>query len=288
MSVVGAILSLLFFYALFGIFLTQYLPLWMSENESAFSSQAQASMATLKSNVDLQAALGNPPIYSTPFVLSSQGVPLIAQPTPGIIAFSPVAAGIFASFSVIPGPAGQSSFVQNVSLGTLTLTLPNRYFPAQTFQMADDGVVQSQGAGSQVLAFPPLLAINSSGSQVGVSMALVQLYGNATSQTSPGSIEVYSHFLYSNVVPISAASISATVQLGTAYPCAWWNFLHQTQLAAQMSGVAAGVITLAPNSSPCTAATGSAPVMLTLTFVGLTSLTIIEAGVSLVIGVGQE
>ena len=286
-SVIGAILSLLFFYALFGIFLTQYLPLWMSENESAFTGQGQSSMATLKSNVDLQVALGNPPTYSTPFLLASQGIPLIAQPTAGQLTFTPQIVGQYASLFAVPGPAGQSSLSINSTLGALTLSLPNRYFPAETFQYSFDGVVQSQGATSQVVAFVPLFALNVSGGRVGLSLSMLQLFGNATSVTSPGTVEVVSHYLYTQTTVVSAANISGTFKFGTLYPCSWWSFFQQTRAQALQQGLPSSTFSVAPAASQCTGQPPS-PSMIGISFQGLTSLTLIQSAVTLVVGVGQQ
>ena len=103
-SVIGTLLALLVFFALFGIFLTQYVPLWMTDNESAWTSQTQQSFAQLKSNMDLQVALGNTGLLSVPFVMSSQSIPLIAQPTQGVLSFVPNTAGLFANVSASKGP----------------------------------------------------------------------------------------------------------------------------------------------------------------------------------------
>lgn len=286
-SVIGAILSLLFFYALFGIFLTQYVPLWMSENEAAFTGSAQTSLATLKSNIDLQTALRSPPVYSTPFTLASQGIPLIAQPTTGQLTFTPRTAGVFVSLTVTPGPAGQSHFVQNVSLGSLSVGLPNRYYPQQTFQLADDAVVQSQGPTAQVLAYPPLLSVNSSGTSSGVSAAIVQLFGNSTQITSTGTVEVYSHYLFSQATTIAAPNVTVTLKIGTLYPCAWWTFLNKTVTSALELGLPASAVALSPSASPC-ATYSAAAGMVEIVFTGLTSFTLVQSGISLVLGVGQE
>ena len=250
-SVVGTLLALLVFFALFGIFITQYLPLWMIDNESAFTSQAQASMANLKSNVDLQLALGNPPSYSTPFVLTSQGVPLLAQPTSGTLNFLPNQGGVFANVSMTVGPGGSGPLYRNDSLGALALTLPNRYFSPQIFEFEDDAVVQSQSDLSQIVAFPPLLNVNTTGSQVGVSLSLVQLIGNATQAVGAGTQEVSSHFLFSQVFtssgPTGGGTFRGDFRIGTHFPCAWSNFLFNT---LNRSGVAPSHYSLTPTWLP--------------------------------------
>ena len=283
-SVVGTLLALLVFFALFGIFITQYLPLWMTDNESAFTSQAQASMATLKSNIDLQIALGNPPSYSTPFSLTSSGVPLLATPTQALLNFLPAQSGVFANVSMSVGPGGSGPLYRNYSLGTVSMTLPNRYYSPQTFQLEDDAVIQSQSDISQIVAFPPLLTINSTGTQVGVSLSLVQLLGNATQAIGAGTQEVSSHFLFSQVFsssgPTGGGTFRAEFRLGTHFPCAWSNYLSNTM---NRSGVAPSHFTLTPNT--CTASNGIAKIV-DLSFLNISSFTLILGTFSIVLGVG--
>ncbi len=162
-AVIGTLLALLVFFALFGVFLTQYLPLWMNENEVTFTDQAETSMAQLKSDIDLQAALQAPPVFQTAFTMNSQGVPLIAQPTVGVLSFIPFTPGVFANVTMNPGPGDGHQFSQNVTLGTVTMYLPNRYYSAQTFSFEDDAVVQAQTDLTQILAFPPTMTVNQSG-----------------------------------------------------------------------------------------------------------------------------
>ncbi len=285
-SVVGTLLALLVFFALFGIFLTQYLPLWMFDNESAFSSQAQASMATLKSNIDLQLALGYPPVYSTPFVMASSGVPLLAAPTTALLTFVPTTAGVFANVSMSVGPGGSAPLYRNYSLGDLTMYLPNRYYSPQTFVLEDDAVVESQSQNSQLMAFPPPLVINSTGSQVGVSVSLVQMLGNASQAVSTGTQQISSHFLFSQVFtssgPSGGGTFQAELKVGTHYPCAWASFLSST---LNRSGVASSHFTLTPTG--CGPSNGLAQ-LVDLKFRSISSFTLILGTVSIVMGVGVE
>lgn len=282
-SVVGTLLALLVFFALFGIFLTQYVPLWMIDNESQFSSLTQQEFANLKSNMDLQAALDGPNVYATPFVMSSEGVPLIAQPTQSILNFVPRLPGVFANVSMSVGPGGSSAFYQNFSLGTLQMQLPNRYYSPQTFELEDDAVIQSQADTQQVVSFPPTLAFNESGSQIGVTLSLVQLYGNATQTVSVGTQEVYSHFLGTQTFTstgVGGSPFTGQFRLGTHFPCAWATYLNGAMLRA---GIGASHYTLSPSS--CVASNGQAQ-LIVLKFLGISSMTVILGQFSIAVGVG--
>lgn len=281
-SVVGTLLSLLVFLSLFGIFLEQYLPLWMTDNEAQFTAKTQTAFADLKSNVDLQTVLAGPPVLATPFTMSSDGVPVLAQPTAGILNFVPRTSGVFANITMNPGPGNSARFYQNFSLGTLTMSLPNRYYSPQAFSFEDDAVIQSQSTTQQLVMYAPALSLNVTGSQVAVTMELLQLLGNATQTVSTGAQEVYSHYFFTQTFQsnASAAGLSATFTLGTHYPCAWTAFLVQQFAAAGMGGHA----TITP--AVCTPTSGTANVAVSYT--GLTSFTLHVAEISLVVGVGVE
>ena len=281
-SVVGTLLSLLVFLSLFGIFLEQYLPLWMTDNEAQFTAKTQASFADLKSNIDLQAVLQGPPVYATPFVMSSDGVPVLAQPTAGVLNFVPHSSGVFANVSMSPGPGGSARFYQNFSLGSLTMNLPNRYYSPQLFAFEDDAVVQEQSSTQQLVMYPPTLSLNVSGSQVAVTMELLQLQGNATQTVSTGAQEVYSHFMFSQSFHANAsgAGLSATFLLGTHYSCAWMSFLQKQFANAGLGGHA--------TITPATCSTSGNAIDVQVAYTGLTSFTLDVAQVSLVVGVGVE
>lgn len=269
-AVIGTLLALLVFFALFGIFLTQYVPLWMVDNESQFTSQAAASFAQFKANLDLQYALGGPPSYGTPFTLTSNGVPLIAVPTQGTLNFIPSncpaqsvggnlvpfytakahpigttigqpvnpSRCVFANVTIGYGPGGTgASYYQSIATGTLQLVLPNRYYSAQTFYLEDDGVIQSQYGGYQIMAFPPPLNITTLAGNTTISTSFLQLYGNATTVVGQQSQEIFSTLRYTQEVTTNGKYIAVsktylptnfTFEIGTLYPCAWFSFLNAT------------------------------------------------------------
>ena len=260
-AVIGTLLALLVFFALFGIFLTQYLPLWMTDNESQLAAQAATSFASFKSSVDEQYALGGPQSYATPFVISSQGVPLLAQPTQGTLSFvpstcakgfwstangggksadqygQPISAAYCSFVNVTETPTTPSSttttFSQSVPTGLLELVLPNRYYTPESYFFEDDGVVQAQSTGYQIMAFPPPLNVSVIGGNTTVHDTLLQLYGNSASATGQGSEEVYSHYGFSRLLSSSGVLVGTpgtaftfTFEIGTLYPCAWFPYLY--------------------------------------------------------------
>jgi hypothetical protein len=287
-SVVGALLALLVFFALFGIFVTQYVPVWMNDNEAEYTAQVQASFAQLKQNIDLQTTLGGPQVLSAAFPMASQGIPLFASATTATLNYIPHTQGVYASVTMQYGPGGQRNFVYNQSLGTLQVSVPNRYFPPQLFVYEDDAVIQSQGSIEQAVTYPPLMAINTSGSYQTVALTIVQLYGNATQVVSTGTDEVYSHygtlmsFPSNGSLAAPESPFTVTVVLGTQQPCAWATFLNAT---LTQSGLPAGSWTLSP--STCVSSTGNS-VPVKLVFTELTNFDLYVATSTIVTGIGES
>ncbi len=261
-AVIGTLLALLVFFALFGIFLTQYVPLWMTDNEAQFTSQAVTSFANFKEAVDSQYVLGGPQSLGTAFTISSQGVPLLAQPTEGTLAFIPstcpggfYAKGtsgasasnygqpvspsycVFENVTLNYGPGSTVSspnyYSQHLPSGVLEMALPNRYYTGQTLYFEDDALVQSQGGIQQVLALPPPFNVTTVGTNTTVVTSFLQLYGNASTVIGQGSEQVFSHLRYTQTVSSdgelqssgSLLPLTVTYEIGTQYPCAWQTYL---------------------------------------------------------------
>ncbi len=289
---VGTLLALLVFFALFGVFLTQYVPLWMSENEQSLTSQMEVSLAELKNGIDGQVASGGPAVVSTPFPLSSQSIPLISQPTVATITFVPPSpgSGTYSNVSMRPAPGATGAgtiFYENVSMGTLQIAVPSRYYSPQTFSLENDAVVEEQGTSQQVIEFPPTLSVNQTGSGYGVTESIVELTGIATQATGVGTQEAFSHFVFSQTFTSTSATDTLNAQFteGTFYPCAWSAFVASTFAQAPSGFTSSHYTTTAPSSCASTLTT-SYPFK--VAFTDLASFTLIYAEVRLVIGVGTE
>ena len=290
-SVVGTLLALLLFFALFGIFLTQYVPLWMTENEATYTNQGIESMADFKSNVDLQYTLGGPASFATPFTLSSQGIPLVAQPTVGELQFIPSSPNVFADVASLVGPGGGGPFTQNISTGVLVLSMPNRYYSPATLQFEDDAILEAQGGTTnQIVAFPPPLSVARFASNTTVTMSLVQLYGNASAAVQQGTQDAFSHLRFSDTEVISNTP-SMWFNVSSIYPCAWLTFFTQTMAKAGFlytsatSGGTSGHFHLAPQTLSCPYDTGL-PTFVSLELFSVTYLTLYYAGIQVTVGIG--
>ncbi len=327
-AVIGTLLALLVFFALFGIFLTQYVPVWMTDNEAYFTAEGAASFGQFKSSVDAQYALGGPQTYGTPFVLSSSGVPLIAQPTQGTLVFipntcpygffTPVNAPhsafygqprvptycVFANVTESYGPGGTNPYSQSVTSGVLEFNLPNRYYSAETFYMEDDAVIQSQDVGYQIMSIPPPLNFTVTPGNVSISDSFLQFYGNASSIVGQGSQDVYSHLRYSTTVTSNGKVVAGVQQpltytftIGTQYPCAWDVYLYHVLTT---SGVPSGNISYAASFDNNTTLTigptwpgtcfpvNGATQILSFQVRGVDYATLYQAGIGIGLGVGSD
>ncbi len=249
-AVVGTLLALLVFFALFGIFLTQYVPLWMDENENQLSDQAVSALATLKSGVDEQYTLPNIPSYSVPFTMSSNSVPLLAQPTIATLSY---VAGCPGGFTTAGAPTNTGAcdferltytnttatkshpYNQTFATNYLEDDLPNRYDTAVTYFFESDGLFGSQLSGRQWLVAPPPINLTKTNGNLTFESSLLVLLGNASSYSSQGTKDVSSHLEdRANVSSYgrfygstgAAGSFTVTMTLGVHDLCGWYNFLY--------------------------------------------------------------
>jgi hypothetical protein len=291
-AVVGTLLSLLVFFALFGVFLTQYVPVWMSENESTWAGQVQASMAQLQSNIEQQVVLGAPSVYATPFVMDSQGIPLFAAPTQGVLTFgaavlNSVNASPFATYTPsvaynLTGYKGVSSLAQSFPTGFVQMTLPNRYYVPQTYQLEDDAVIQSQSPSSQYVQFPPLLKVGTVNGNLSVVLEIVQFGGNSTQSYFQGTQDIYTTYTNSQSVSFnSTTTYTVTVSAYTHYPCAWWSLFNNTIRQNGLQSFATSTNSAGYCVSP---AGGLTKVSIRLT--GVVSFTYLLGEISISTGVG--
>ncbi len=273
-AVIGTLLALLVFFALFGIFLTQYVPLWMTENESAFSNQAATSFALLKSDIDEQYSIGGPLTYAVPFVMSSQSVPLIAQPTQAQLSFLPLnCPGVFTTGGVpnVPtdcvfqravmnvNPAKPTTydtpFNESTAAGVLKMYLPDRYYPTVQYVLEDDAVFSTQAGSNQIVVDPPPLNVTTVGSNTSVQTSFLEMFGNSSSYTGQGSKDVFSHLEFTQsfssvgrfeTTAHAAVPFNFTYEVGTSNACGWYSYLHTL-------AVTSGLTQYASTASPLTA-----------------------------------
>ncbi|OGS42648.1 MAG: hypothetical protein A3K67_06555, partial [Euryarchaeota archaeon RBG_16_62_10] len=173
-ATIGTIMALLVFLTFMGLFTNQFVPVWMSDNESTHMSTAIQQFVTLKSQIDISVS-NNPnskiapaPVF-VPITLSSPGIPVFAGPTAGVLALTPEALGIKPTFNVtytyVSGAGGGATYELNSSNdggsgGDLDLYCPNRYYVEQHLTYEAGAIILNQTEGEYVVAGPQFLVKN--------------------------------------------------------------------------------------------------------------------------------
>jgi hypothetical protein len=247
-AVVGTLLALLVFLAIFGIFLSDYLPLWMQDNEESFSATVanqfgniQDTMGKLYLNSKTGFAVANP------VTMQSDSVPVFSQPTQGVLSFLENKQ-LYTNLTFHLQGSGQW-FSQNVTpAGELTMSLPNRYYVPITFSLQDGAVIQAQpGAAQQIMLFSPSVLANSSGQQSSLYITLYAAYGNSTQESYIQTDNVYTSLIGSQQYP-GRAGTAVYDNFTTEYSCAWSKYWNSTFSALNATGYPA-TVSVVPNPS---------------------------------------
>ncbi len=234
-ATVGTIMSLLVFMTFMGIFLNQFVPVWMSDNESAHMSDAVEQFVNLKSQVDglisdtANSVLAPTPLY-IPVTLSSPGIPVFAGPTAGILSF--VTETISARPSVNISYAGDSYTLSESNDGhtggNLELYCPNRYFVEQTLVYECGAIIVNQTDGEMVKSGIQLSVSSYSGDVV-MKMTQISLVGTNKTVGGVGSKGVSADMLYAGTSEYrSSAGTPVTITILTEHGVAWEKYFNRT------------------------------------------------------------
>ena len=242
-ATVGTIMALLVFLAFMGIFQNQFVPAWMSDNESAHMSTAIEQFINLKSSIDVSISnypnslVAPSPIY-VPITLSSAGIPIFAGPTAGIITLSPnmlysktnfnltyiwTTDGVRA-YSIDPRYDGHVG-------GYMELYSPNRYFVEQKIVYEAGAVILNQSDGEFILAGPQF-SIKNAGliSDPNWIVKLTQVSVEGTNKTigGTGSKGVSAELQFANTVSyqnnFTNDSDDLSITITSKHGIAWKNY----------------------------------------------------------------
>ena len=230
-ATVGTIMTILVFLTFMGVFTSQVVPAWMSDNESAHMSQAIEQMVSLKSNIDgLIADYANklmaPTPIMVPVVLSATGIPVFAAPTSGILSFMPE--------TIAGRPSLNTSYTTDDltaddghSGGTLRLYCPNRYYVEQTLVYEAGAIIVNQSDGEFILAGIPLVVKEYSGTLV-MQMTQVSLVGQNKTVGGTGAKAVNANLMYASTVEYYGdATTDVTITISTKHGNAWANYFRK-------------------------------------------------------------
>lgn len=231
-SIVGALLVLLIVLVAFTLLFTEAVPVWMAQNETVLEQQDQASLAQLQATVDLQDAFGTPHTALTSIGLTSAAVPVLAAPTQGSLLFEADSIPAFVNLSTAPGSGGSTGYDTNVSLGQLSVVLPNRYIPSETLRFENGAVFVVGDASPSRLVFAPLFSVAQSGTNQSLAFTIVSLTGPTSGASSGGTQQIADTVRSTTTVVSHGAPLpgggygsgSVTVRIGSSNACAWANF----------------------------------------------------------------
>lgn len=256
-ATVGTIMALLVFLSFFGIFTNQFVPVWMSDNESEHMSEAMEQIVQLKSSIDgLIADYPNSLVAPTPiFVpvkLSSAGIPVFAAPTAGVLKFVPNIAASVPSFNVSYTYLANTSTPTYLTLdptndggsgGYLELYCPNRYYVEQRLVYEGGAVLVNQSEGEFVIAGIQMSVTSYvSGTSTSKVMRLTQvsLVGINKTVGGTGSKAVYADLMYADVTPyLNPSGSDVTIEIVSKHTSAWASYFGKI-LNASLAGLEYG------------------------------------------------
>jgi len=241
-STVGTIMALMVFLAFLSMFTSQYVPVWMEENEASHMSEAYGQFATMKQAVDMQILAGS--IHGTssvqmfsPVTLGANGIPMFASPTPGILSVSRTSSYDNVSFSYGEGTA-ITDFPSNTG-GTIRLEVPNRYYIEQELAFENDALILKQPDGQYMKATPQLLVTPSGGYYL-ISYTQLDLRGSDADYIGFGTRGVSTLMksttttTFTNLTNVSSTGASRflTITHVSYYERAWYTSFNQTLSSA--------------------------------------------------------
>lgn len=248
-STVGTIMALMVFLAFLSMFMNQYIPVWMEENESSHMNDVYAQFGNLKQAIGMQILVGvirgdSPVTIHTSVTLGADGIPIFASPTAGYLGVYNHRSYNNVSFSVNVGTGGDLTILDLYSPqpgstlgGTIMMEAPNRYYVPQTLAYENDAIILKQEDGEYMKSAPQLIATPSAGGRFELSYTQVDLRGDDTKYVGFGTraiqtkLRSVSSTTFTNMTDQSAPPLNASAVLNitqtTRYENAWYNAFDQ-------------------------------------------------------------
>jgi hypothetical protein len=246
-------MSLLVLVSLMGIFTNQFVPVWMSDNESTHMSTAIEQFINLKSSIDISIS-NNPnsliapsPIF-VPITLSSAGIPVFAGATAGILSLSPDTIGQRPSYNLnytwysdvsgSPLPYQLTGDNDGHAGGNLDLYCPNRYFVEQHVVYEGGAVILNQTDGEFVIAGPQLKIKNMgtvSDPNWTIMLTQVTVKGMNNTIAGVGSKGVVANLLFADTTSMSNPTPSdLVIDIVSQHGIAWMSYFNRSLNASGM------------------------------------------------------
>jgi len=237
-ATIGTIMALLVFLTFMGMFTNQFVPVWMSDNESTHMANAMQQMSTLKSQidgliVDYSNSLLAPTTIFVPVTLHAQGIPIFAEPTAGILKFVPDNTPISPAMEITYTDRNDftiSSANDGMCGGFVDLYSPNRYFVEQHLSYEFGALILNQSDGEVVIAGPQMSVSNISGALV-VKMTQISLVGLNKTVGGVGTKSVHAEMLYAETTEYGntdESENSLTISILTTHATAWISYFNRS------------------------------------------------------------
>ncbi|MEM3395833.1 MAG: hypothetical protein QW620_04160 [Thermoplasmata archaeon] len=281
-STVGTIMALMVFLAFLSMFTTQYVPIWMQDNEVQYMNQVENDMSRLKSNIDILVVnnVVDFTLYS-PITMVSGYVPVFAEPTHGTLTFQPNQGMINVrynySYNTSTTPYTPIQYSTNLTGGSISLYAPNRYYVAQTIAYENGAIIVSQGVDKQVITGSPPVTAEKKGIYKNFTIALYSLLGQPASGYAEGTKGIYTSLVYverfnQRFYEDWNITDNVTIEFQTKYPYAWMEYYNKTFAKANFTAGTDYAIT-------GLSALSQGYYKFTITIYGLTDFTIVKATV---------
>ncbi|MCK5023996.1 MAG: hypothetical protein KAR56_00085 [Thermoplasmata archaeon] len=194
-STVGTIMALMVFLAFLSMFTSQYVPVWMEENEATHMNTVYSQFANLKQSVDIQVQAGlilgssQVQIFS-PIKLGANGIPMFAAPTPGYLSIHRSSSYDYVNFS-FGAPTSVVNFNSTTDYesntgGTISMYAPNRYYVKQELAYENGAIILKQPDGEYMKASPQF-RVNPSGAFYQISYTQLDIRGDDSSYVGYGT-----------------------------------------------------------------------------------------------------
>jgi hypothetical protein len=242
-ATIGTIMSLLVFLTFMGMFTNQFVPVWMSDNESTHMAEAITQMVGLKADIDglvvdySNSQLAPSPIVA-PFTLHAPGIPIFAEATAGILEFGhetvygmPCLNVSYEDddYSLGPTTGGHSG-------GYLSFYAPNRYYVEQYLIYESGAVILNQTEGEFIISGPQFSVSEVSGDRV-VKLTQVSLLGGNKTVGGTGTKLVNAEMMFAGTTTFDANTGSdLTISIVTLHATAWESYFNNA-LNSSLAGL---------------------------------------------------
>ncbi len=218
---------------------TFWVPAWGYDSETAHSREVVNAFAQFKNAIELQTLSGNTnQTLGTSFPLGVGGVPLFGAENSGQLSYQYLEAGHLRFALNLTDSSGQ---VNLSAAGSLTYSMPNRYYVHQDIAYESGAVIVAQQDG-QTVRMPPAFRFVNGTQGVEAFLTLVSMEGTQTVVTGVDSHSISSRLTLAQTITFAwPTSTNLSLNVSSSYLGAWSSFFAQSMNASSINGSAFNV-----------------------------------------------